>query len=346
MPQRPIPLIRWLTNRIHNCGNVECFCAFDANRPSFGFPKGSCWVHYVEFETAPFWGDVVSWLHWAGNAEEPWRRLIKGSVVEALDEDSGELVDIKPTQDDPNDVEGLLIDFRYTDAVGNKSRRIVLCRRCWIARHDMYIQGFCTLREALRTFRVDQMTNVEEVRTKRKIVDPIEYFAEYADQEDEANYTSKRTGFGTSLDTAKSSETLMNVTSKELEYWTIQKQRSLRAREACMDGMRVLAYIALADDLVTDEEMNIEQSYIEARLAMCGFEHDALIVSQMMETLRLLTVPSRSFARALNIVGKDREHFELILNAASRMAETVPALARTEQKALQQILDLAQRADL
>jgi hypothetical protein len=293
----------------------------------------------------------VSWFHWAGGEEEPWRRLIKNTRVEAVDEDSGELVDTKPAQDDPNDVEGLLIGFRYTDAVGNKSKRVILCRRCWLVRSDMYVQGFCTLREALRTFRVDQMTDVEEARTKRKIADPIAYFAHYADREEEAHYSSERTGFNISDGSQANSNTrttqdLVGVTPEQLENWTIQKQRNLRAREACLDGMRVLTYLALADDIVTDEEKNIEQSYVEARLAMCGFDHDERIVTNMLEVARVLAVPSRSFTRALNAISRDRPHFKLILDSATRIAETVPSLDQTERKALQQILDVARLASL
>lgn len=291
----------------------------------------------------------MSWFHWAGGEEEPWRRLIKNTPVEAVDEDSGELVDIRPTQDDPNHVEGLLIGFRYTDAVGNKSKRVILCRRCWLVRSDMYVQGFCTLREALRTFRVDQMTDVEEVRTKHKISDPVAYFAHYADREEDVHYTSERTGFNVSGDpqthsNTRTNQNLVGVTPEQVENWTIQKQRNLRAREACLDGMRVLTYLALADDIVTDEEKNIEQSYVESRLAMCGFDHDERIVINMMEVARVLAVPSRSFTRALNVISQDRPHLKLILDSATRIAQTAPSLDKIERKALQQILDAARLA--
>lgn len=290
----------------------------------------------------------MSWFHWAGDADEPWRRLIKDSPVEAVDEDSGELVDIKPKQDDPNDIEGLLIGFRYTDAVGNKSKRIILCRRCWLVRADMYVQGFCTLREALRTFRVDQMTDVEEIRSGRNIINPLEYFERYADHEEDGSYTDRRTGFRTSASTETSlnsqgSSYFAPISSQQFQSWAVQKQRELRAREACLNGMRVLAYLVLADEMVTDQEINIEQSYIEARLAMCGFDRDERIVASLMEILRVLTVPSRSFARALNTVCEEPAHFRLVLDAATRIAETVEIISGAESKALQQILDTARR---
>jgi hypothetical protein len=116
--------------------------------------------------------------------DEPWRRLVAAETVEAIDEDTGELVDIEPNQADPNDVEGILVRLLYRDASNNYSRRVVLCWRAWQTDGTVYVQGYCTLREALRTFRPDRMSAVEEVRTRRPIEDPVSYFARFADNDD------------------------------------------------------------------------------------------------------------------------------------------------------------------
>src|SRR5436305_15121104 len=123
----------------------------------------------------------MAFADWIGAKDEAWRRLADAQHVEAMDEDTGELVDIKPEQDDPTDIEGLLVRFGYTNAVGQWSRRAVLCRSCWVANDVLYVRGFCTIREALRTFRVDRMVDLEEVRSSRKIKDPHSYFEMYAD---------------------------------------------------------------------------------------------------------------------------------------------------------------------
>lgn len=54
----------------------------------------------------------------------------------------------------------------------------------------------------------------------------------------------------------------------------VHRNREQRARDACMDGLRVLSYLALSDDELTAEDLDIEASYIDARLAMMGFGHD------------------------------------------------------------------------
>lgn len=267
--------------------------------------------------------DGVSWFSWAGGHDEPWRRLIKNVPVEALDEDSGELVEIKPKQDNPNDVEGLLIRFDYTDAGGNRSRRVLLCRRCWETVSVIYVQGFCTLRQALRTFRVDHMRAVEDVRGKRKISNPAAFFFHFAEHEDAVPPPLPRAP----------------IQSFDVDQWTVERQRVQRAREVCIDGLRVLGFLALADDLVTDQERSIEESYIRSRLTMCGLPLDS--VGNMMDVARTLTVPSRSFTRALSAIAKDKEHLNLVVAAAARMAQSTKKLNVIERGALNQILDIA-----
>lgn len=277
----------------------------------------------------------MSWFSWAGGHEEPWRRLIKDAPVEALDEDSGELVEIKPRQDNPSDIEGLLIKFFYSDVTGAKSNRVILCRCCWQGAGGLYVQGFCTLREALRTFRVDRMREVEDVRAKRKILRPLEFFGSFA--EDEIHGSA---GYEQQLLRNLGHE----LSDFNLERWTVEKQRLQRAREACMDGLRVLAYLALADDIVTDQERSIERSYIERRLATCEQAYDDSILSTLMDVARSLTVPSRSFARSLNAIAKDRDHLSLVVAAALRMTEDSSNLNTIQRGALQQILAAANAA--
>ena len=54
----------------------------------------------------------------------------------------------------------------------------------------------------------------------------------------------------------------------------VDKEKRGRAREACISGLRVLAHIALSDDLWSENELAIQASYIGARLASAGFDRD------------------------------------------------------------------------
>jgi hypothetical protein len=121
----------------------------------------------------------------------------------------------------------------------------------------------------------------------------------------------------------------------------VQRNREQRAREACMDGLRVLAYLALSDDMLTAEELNIEASYVEARLAMTGFDHDANLTEAMLVIARGLVVPKRSFARVVNAVAADCSHFLLVWDAAQQLAAT-SSVTRVEADALKRLEDSGQ----
>lgn len=101
----------------------------------------------------------------------------------------------------------------------------------------------------------------------------------------------------------------------------IARTMEVRAREACIDGLRVLAYMAMADDSVTPEEVNIETSYVEARLATARIDRDASLTDAMLAVSQGLVVSTRSFSRAINVVAADREHFKLVLDAVLQIAE-------------------------
>ena len=95
---------------------------------------------------------------------------------------------------------------------------------------------------------------------------------------------------------------------------------------------------------VTDQERDIERSYIESRLAMCGLPSDDSAIKNMMDVARTLTVPSRSFTRSLATIAKDRRHLNLVVTAAARMAQSTKNLNAVERGALSQILSVAKGA--
>lgn len=93
-----------------------------------------------------------------------------------------------------------------------------------------------------------------------------------------------------------------------------------KARDACLDGLRVLDYIAPPSHSFSSE-MNIEASYIEARLAMSGFEHDPALVDTLIGVAQGLVVRKPSFIRAVNAIAAHDEHYKLVCEAAKQIAE-------------------------
>ena len=57
-------------------------------------------------------------------------------------------------------VEGRLIDLEYVSAKGEETERGVLPESVWEENGFEYFLGYCTLREAERTFRLDRIRSV------------------------------------------------------------------------------------------------------------------------------------------------------------------------------------------
>jgi hypothetical protein len=93
-----------------------------------------------------------------------------------------------------------------------------------------------------------------------------------------------------------------------------------KARDACLDGLRVLDYIAPPNQCFSSD-MNIEASYIEARLAMSGFEHDPALVDTLIGVAQGLIIRRPAFIRAVNVIAGHDEHYKLVCEAAKQLAE-------------------------
>ena len=110
-----------------------------------------------------------------------WRIAIR-EPIEVFDEYTASTVALVPGQTNPNEIEGLIVDFRYVAANGEMSRRSLLCWQCGRAGGRIYVRGYCPFREDLRTFRIDRMQDVIAFQRGRQLtVDDVqEFFAAFA----------------------------------------------------------------------------------------------------------------------------------------------------------------------
>lgn len=252
----------------------------------------------------------MAWFHRADGVE-PWQKLHKDhKPVGEVPEDTSDVISTRPSRPIPNDIEGRLIKFDYCDADGKVTTRTVNCYHVWHGDGCTYVQGWCMLRNELRTFRTERMSNLLEVRSAKNISDPVSYFDHYADDPP----PSRRVAPGVTITTS------VHVPSREeIEDRALKWHQRHQARRICIDGLRVLAYVALAGDGWTGGDRNIEESYIEARLAMAGFQWDQNITGAMMDIGAGLAVPFASFLRSAGSVAADKEHFALVRDSVEEM---------------------------
>ena len=105
--------------------------------------------------------------------------------IQAYDEYSDREIELHIGQNDPNSIEGLLIDFRYVTRDREVSRRSVLCWQCGRDGDRLYVRGYCAFREELRTFRIDRMSDVIAIQGEHELAveDIAAFFAAFAARE-------------------------------------------------------------------------------------------------------------------------------------------------------------------
>lgn len=119
-----------------------------------------------------------------------------------------------------------------------------------------------------------------------------------------------------------------------------RKEREDRARNACVDGLRVLAYLTLVDGVRAPNEHNIEISVIESRLIVAGFDRDPDILAMLAEQAAALSVTKTAMTRSVNRLAKDEAYFRLVYDAAN----TIAGFDGSTDKGEAEVLDRLKRA--
>lgn len=114
----------------------------------------------------------------------------------------------------------VFIEYRSSD--GHESARTVTLRSVWTTRGVLYVSGVCHLRNALRTFRVDRISELVCMATGEVAADPAVWLKDHAQFEGE-----------------------------------VPKAQTSRALAACRDELAVLAFIANADGYFDPDEVEI-----------------------------------------------------------------------------------------
>ena len=115
-----------------------------------------------------------------------------------------------------------------------------------------------------------------------------------------------------------------------------RKQLEFEARDACVSGLRILAYIALCDGVVADKERKVQSAFVTARLIAVGKKPDNAMVDAMLSIARGLAVPERSFAGAINKVKGDG-YIAMMSEYAERLARADGTVTAKEQTALDRL---------
>jgi hypothetical protein len=157
------------------------------------------------------------------------------------------------------------------------------------------------------------------MRSDASISDPIAYFERFVAADHAAEQAA------------------IDQAARAREAAVAQRQLAYNARTDCIAGLRILAYIALADGVRTEAESNIETSFVESRLAARGYKPDTTLTKAMVDIARGLAVPDSSFKTAVRAIKTEPAYGKLVLDCAERLAAVDGAINPTEQAALDRL---------
>ncbi|WP_371346249.1 WYL domain-containing protein [Ancylobacter sp. IITR112] len=275
---------------------------------------------------------LLDWFGAKGAPEEPWRKFARADIVEVTNADTGEMIEINPGNDDPTDAEGLFISFDYVDSQGQWTSRDVLCHQVFWNGGGVYVRGLCTMRESMRTFRVDRMESVRELRSGHLVSDHIAFFDKLAIYNEDA--FDRRP--------AKAAKPKVDYSARH-EARVAHRARAEEARDATLPGLKILAYLSLLDGGRSEAEARIEVAYVRERLAGVGLDGDADLVAEMAFLAQGLTPTRRSYVQAVGKIARDDDNLALIGRYALELARHDGAVDAVEREALNLLLATARK---
>ena len=189
--------------------------------------------------------------------------------------DTPDMLGESPSDPQAN-VDGLVLGIVYEDARGHVSRRMVRVKAIGPSEGAGYVHGFCQLRKADRTFRVDGIREVVDHRTGETFQDAASYFLPYVEIARWRDFAEP------AANTGKTSNPTQTVLS------------SVR------DEIKIVLYVARADgDFRVDEE-DVISDFIARRAATLGdgvargYDH-----GRIMAWVRNMNPDYASFERAV-----------------------------------------------
>jgi predicted DNA-binding transcriptional regulator YafY len=177
---------------------------------------------------------------------EPRLRAVPGRRSYGPSRDDEELV--RDTSARRIDLDGLALSILYQDASGAVSERTIRCHNLTEAGGFYYVDAYCLLRKARRTFRLDRIAEVIDYSTGEVIADVRGFFAEQIGED-----------IGPETESAR--------TSQRPDRFLNPRTTNPRIAAAFRDGAKVLLFMAMSDDELHPQERNLIVSYAKVRLS-------------------------------------------------------------------------------
>jgi hypothetical protein len=122
------------------------------------------------------------------NRAEPPLRAVPSIALQGPASDA----DIESQWEERADVDGLAIGIIYRDVSGQQSERTIRCDTVHFDDGHIYVEAWCLLRKAQRTFRLDRIEAIFDYHSGQLLGDPREFYGNYLPEDWQERGTAKR----------------------------------------------------------------------------------------------------------------------------------------------------------
>jgi hypothetical protein len=235
-----------------------------------------------------------------------WRKLFTGQSVRAVNQDTGEVVNIPPYVLDSARVTGAIVRFRYRRSGNRTTEHHLLCWRCWTSAETVYLSGLCARAGFLRQYVVDNIFDVVDLHSDTPINNPKLHFLSLAE-----------------------------ISAEDIQLKRLFDAQRAEMKKSCLLGLKVLTYISFQNQLSAQHELEVMESYLRSRLGSAGTVGSRLIEDLMLNTRRLKP-NSRAANAAIAKIAEDEPHLdavwihsEILLNSGAMIPKN--KLARVKE---------------
>ena len=240
--------------------------------------------------------------------ERPYR-LPPGFIPGAADPVDHDMEPEPATVLDIGPLSTVRLAIHYEDGAGERSHRVVQVKGVQARGEDRYLYGFCELRNGFRSFRIDRIVEIVDMRTGEVPEDPQAYLAPLIDLAKPPRSPTRR----------KATDGLLAES---------------------VNGLVVLIYFANSDGELHPAERAILWDYLDWQKDRCSLRGS--VAKPAVDALMRTMFPSRDqFAEALEaLVISEHIHAQFVLDRVREIIDADGQLDEEEVERWQQLKQL------
>lgn len=272
----------------------------------------------------------LDWLNSAPSIQPPAPPAPEAGPREDIFDEPVVQQALKPADNDgdgiPDSIAGVCISIEYGDSIGEISTRRVLIERLYFQNNQLYIYGWCFLRDARRTFRADRILKLLLPPDWREVRDPYEFLEGYVSP----SQNSRKENAAPALDVP---------VVRSNDYW----ERRYKVRAVANHGLRVLTFMARVDGAFALEERDVLNTYVKNISAVAGVRLNDEESADIASEVEALFPTKRQVANSLAAIRLYQEQSSLLLDSLKKLVRSDEKISSWEQNAMKMLIDILKK---